>query len=136
MSSCSLTTLHFLLLSHKTGASECTKPCRYKDQLLPTSQTPQRCVLSVLFTLYYNTQCLQHSTELHNTHYTCHLQSRTIHTQLPPKQTYENENENENRFRNRGKTTSVDTRKRETQTVKLNLVVFGLDTFPQKKPLV
>ena len=39
--------------------------------------------------------------------------------ELPPKQTYENENENENRFRNRGKTTSVDTRKRETQTVKL-----------------
>ena len=53
---------------------------------------------------------------------------------LPPKQTYENENEN--RFRNRGKTTSVDTRKRETQTVKLNLVVFGFDTFPRKKPLV
>ena len=55
---------------------------------------------------------------------------------LPPKQTYENENKNENRFRNRGKTTSVDTRKRETQTVKLNLVVFGFDTFPRKKPLV
>ena len=32
-----------------------------------------------------------------------------------------------------GKTTSVDTRKRETQTNKLNLVVFGFDTFPRKK---
>ena len=54
----------------------------------------------------------------------------------PPKQTYGFENGFRSRSRNRGKTTSVDSRKRETQTVKLNLVVFGFETFPRKKPPV
>ena len=50
--------------------------------------------------------------------------------------TYEKETRTKTVFENRRKTTSAVTRKRETQTVKLELAVFGFETFLRFLPPV